>query len=70
MKAATRPALWTTALFRWVVVSVAGGAFAFWAIHTGNSEHKPELYGLGLVTVFAVVGILFKVTADASRPKH
>lgn len=64
------PALWQTPFFRWIVLSVAGAAFAIWAIHTGRTQDKPELYALGLVVVFVVAGVLFKVTTDASRPKR
>ena len=59
-----------TPLFRWIVLSVAGGVFALWAIHKGHTEDKPELYAAGLVAVFAVAGVLFKVTTDASKRRR
>lgn len=64
------PALWKSPLFRWVALALVGAGFAIWAIHTGRTQHKPELYGVGLVVVFIVAGVLIKVTTDASRPKR
>ncbi len=70
MKAAARPKAWSTALFRWVLLSVLGAGFAGWAIHKGTAEDKPELYALGLAAGFVVAGVLFKVTSDAARRKR
>ena len=63
-------AAWNTPLVRWIALSVAGAVFAFWAIHRGNTEDKPELYAAGLTAAFLSVGVLFKVTADASKRRR
>jgi hypothetical protein len=57
-------------LFRWVLFSVLGAIFAFWAIHKGNSEDKPEFYAGGLAAAFVAAGVLFKVTADAQKRRR
>jgi hypothetical protein len=54
-------------LVRWVVLAVVGALFAFWAIHKGSTEDKPELWAAGLTAAFASAGVLFKVTADSQR---
>lgn len=51
----------------WISISVVGAISAFIAIRNGNVKDKPELYAFGLVLAFAVVGILFKVTADTAK---
>ena len=63
----TRQAWWSSSLFRWIALSLGGAGFAFWAIHRGNTEDRPDLYAAGITAAFLVVGVLFKVTADASR---
>ncbi len=68
--ATTKRRLWATPLFRWILLAVAAAGFAVWAIHTGEAEKKPELYAIGLVVVFVVAALLFKVTADAQRPRR
>lgn len=62
-----RVAWWSSAMFRWILLSLGGAVFAFWAIHRGNTEDRPELYATGLLAAFLVVGVLFKVTADAQK---
>lgn len=79
-KASTVPALlkhkrsggrfWSTPLLRWVLLSIAGGVFALWAINKGHTEDQPELYAAGLVAAFGVVGVLFKVTTDAQKRRR
>lgn len=79
-KVSTQPALvkhkrrglgvWNTPLVRWIALSLAGAVFAFWAIHRGTTEDKPELYAAGLTAAFLCVGVLFKVTADAARRRR
>lgn len=64
------PGFWATPLFRWIGLSVGGGLFALWAINEGHTADKPELYAAGLVAAFAVVGVLFKVTADAQKRRR
>ena len=54
-------------LARWVVLAVIGAVFAFWAIHKGSTEDKPELWAAGLTAAFMSAGVLFKVTADSQR---
>ncbi|MGV3622267.1 MAG: GYF domain-containing protein [Archangium sp.] len=51
----------------WIGIAVVGAIGAFVAIKNGNVKDKPELYAFGLVLAFAVVGILFKVTADSAK---
>ncbi len=51
----------------WIGLSVLGAIGAFVAIRNGNMKDKPELYVFGLVLAFAVVGVLFKVTADTAK---
>ncbi len=70
LKSSARKRAWNTPLFRWIAFAVVGGVFALWAIHTGNTEDKPELYATGLTVGFLVAGVLFKVTTDASRMKR
>lgn len=79
-KVSTQPALmkgkrsgfgvWRTPIFRWILLSVGGGIFAFWAIHKANTQDQPELYAAGLVAVFVSAGVLFKVTADAQKRRR
>lgn len=49
----------------WIAVAVLGSIGAFVAIRRGGEQ--PELYVLGLVLAFAVVGVLFKVTNDTAK---
>ena len=67
-----RPGLaaFNTPLVRWIALSVAGAVFAFYAIHRGTTEDKPELSAAGLTAAFLCVGVLFKVTADASKRRR
>ena len=51
----------------WIAISVVGAIGAFVAIRNGNVKDKPELSAFGRVLAFAVVGILFKVTADTAK---
>lgn len=51
----------------WIGIAVVGAIVAFVAIRNGDLKEKPELYAFGLVLAFAVVGILFKVTADTAK---
>jgi hypothetical protein len=79
-KVSTQPALmkgkrgglsaFNNPLVRWISLSVAGAIFAFWAIHRGSTQDKPELYAAGLTAAFLCVGVLFKVTADAAKRRR
>lgn len=64
------PGLLNNPLMRWIALCLAGAGFAFWAIHTGHTQDKPELYAAGLVSVFVCAGVLFKVTADAQKRRR
>lgn len=66
----SKRAFWSAPLLPWILLALSGGAFAFWAIHRGNVEQSPELYAAGLVVVFVVVGVLFKVTGDAQKRRR
>ncbi len=57
-------------LARWIALAVIGALFAFWAIHKGSTEDKPELWAGGLTVAFLAAGILFKVTADAQKRRR
>lgn len=70
MKGKRAHAAWKSPLLRWVLLAVLGGVFAFWAIHTGNTQDRPELYAGGLVAAFMSAGVLFKVTADAQKRRR
>lgn len=54
-------------LYLWIIIAVGLGGSAFFMISRGHREDRPELYGLGLLFAFSAVGVLFKVTTDASR---
>ena len=70
MKGKRATAAWKSPIFRWVLLAVLGALFASWAIHTGNTQDKPELYAGGLVVAFMSAGVLFKVTADAQKRRR
>ena len=70
MKGKRTGAAWKSPLFRWVLLAVLGALFAIWAIHTGNTQDKPELSAGGLVAAFMSAGVLFKVTADAQKRRR
>ncbi|MFZ5445958.1 MAG: hypothetical protein ACOZQL_38560 [Myxococcota bacterium] len=64
------PRFWHSPYFRWIFLSLVGAVFAGWAIHTGRTQHRWELLATGLVVVFVLAGVLFKITADASKPRR
>jgi hypothetical protein len=59
-----------TSLTLWVGVAVSAAVFAFWAIRHGNTDDKPELYAAGITAAFVAAGVLFKVTAQAQKPRR
>ena len=70
MKSKRATAAWKSPIFRWVLLAVLGALFAFWAIHAGSTQDKPELSAGGLVVAFMSAGVLFKVTADAQKRRR
>ncbi|MDP1822063.1 MAG: hypothetical protein Q8L48_02440 [Archangium sp.] len=59
-----------TALTYWIVAAIGAGLFAFWALATGNTGDKADLYAEGITAAFVCAGILFKVTVAAQKRRR